>query len=179
MYPFHTAAGLVALLAGPLVFALPKGTKRHRRAGWVYVTAMLLLCGSSFGLYGTTPNFEGFGAFHVMALFSLATVLAGLVPVLLRRRFPGSWFPLHYHFMLWSYVGLLMALGSHVADGLVHVLKLGGLPHGWAWLVALGVCWGLPPAVGGPLIKRHFARFMQRFGTAVQPESELATDDAE
>ena len=176
---FHTLVGCIALLAGPLVFALPKGTQRHRRAGWVYTGSMVLLCGSSFGLYGTTPNFDGFGAFHVMAILSLLTVLAGLVPVLLRRRFPGHWFPLHYHFMLWSYVGLIMALGSHVAGVLVGLLVQAGLTANTAWLVSIALCWGLPPAVGAPLIKRHFARFMQRFGTRAPANLALATEGAE
>jgi hypothetical protein len=55
-----------------------------------------------------------FGPFHVAALVSLGTIVAGVVLAFLRRP-PGHWVEMHGTFMAWSYVGLLAALISEIA----------------------------------------------------------------
>src|SRR5262249_7547895 len=60
-----------------------KGTRAHVQAGWAYVASMACLNGSAFGLYNLTG---GFNTFHALAVFSLATVTAGVAQVLGRRR---------------------------------------------------------------------------------------------
>jgi Na+-driven multidrug efflux pump len=52
--------------------------------------------------------FGGFGPFHYMALFSLATVLGGLVPAFLKKP-KEKWLDMHYEFMSWSVIGLYAA----------------------------------------------------------------------
>jgi uncharacterized membrane protein len=152
MIAFHTACGLVALVAGAVVVLMPKGTRRHRQAGWVYVISMALLCATSFFIF---ELFGGFGVFHVMALVSSVSVLGGMVaPLLLRGRVRGGWLDMHFQFMLWSYVGLVMATGSHFMTPLESLLAR-HTPWGAAgrfWAVA-GACWGLPLIVGGVLIQ--------------------------
>jgi uncharacterized membrane protein len=102
---FHTVFGILALLLGAWIFVARKGTRAHVRAGWVYVASMACVNVSALALYHLTG---GFNTFHALAVFSLATVAAGVVQVLGRRRW-RKWLWRHYQYMAWSYVGLLAA----------------------------------------------------------------------
>ncbi len=150
MLAFHTACGLVALAFGAAVVFMEKGTRRHRRAGWVYVGSMALLCATSFFIF---ELFGGFGVFHAMALVSSVSILGGIAAPLLRGWIGEDWLEAHYMFMLWSYVGLVMATGSHFFE-VVGPLFYRHTPLGatGSYLATALVCWGLPCAVGGTLI---------------------------
>jgi uncharacterized membrane protein len=162
---FHTANGVVALVAGLVVILLPKGTRFHRAAGYVYAASMFVLCLASFGIRDTTPFFRGFGAFHVMAAVSLATVALGLRPALFRHRYK-NWYEHHFSFMLWSYVGLIMAFNSHFFRE-VFLFAAKGLNLGQGAGIALSVAllWGLPPALGTLLINRRAGVYKRRFAS--------------
>ncbi len=149
---FHTVTAVLALVAGFPIFFSKKGTRFHKRWGKIYVVSMLSLCISSFWLTGTTPFTEGFDVFHILAIVSLVSVIGGVIPVLAWYRFPG-WFEMHYFFMLYSYVGLVMALGSHFFE------YLPGVPQGIRALLF----WGLPYIVGTILIYRKRASFKAQF----------------
>lgn len=110
----HTIFGLAALLAGSAVVLLPKGTRWHRTLGHFYLTSMLSLNLTSLFIYDL---FGGFGPFHWMAVASLATLAAGLVPVLTRRP-KGRWLGLHAGIISGSYVGLLAAAAAEVTSRL-------------------------------------------------------------
>ena len=69
---FHTLTALLAMLFGAIVLLRPKGTRRHKQLGYVYVVNMFLLNFSAFGIY----NFGGKPSlFHLFALISFATIL--------------------------------------------------------------------------------------------------------
>jgi uncharacterized membrane protein len=106
----HAAFGVSALLLGIGVLALQKGTRLHRQIGHLYAANMLLLNGTALLIYDL---YGRFGPFHIAALGSLATLGAGLLPVLLRR--PGNWMERHADFMCWSYVGLVAAFIAEIA----------------------------------------------------------------
>lgn len=116
----HTAAAVGALLAGALVLVTRKGTRRHRQLGWAYVGSMLTLNLTALFIYRL---FGRFGAFHVGAVLSLVTVVAGTVAVLGARRSRGGHdlaararaLEKHYLWMTWSYVGLAAAAVSELA----------------------------------------------------------------
>lgn len=106
--PAHLAFAIAALLTGLAVILRQKGTRSHRLVGRAYVGSMLGLNVSAFMLYRL---FGQFGPFHVAALISLVTVIAGFVTVRWRRPC-GSWMGRHAYWMSWSYVGLLAAAAS-------------------------------------------------------------------
>jgi uncharacterized membrane protein len=106
----HLAFALSAIAAGGAVVALPKGTPLHRRIGWVYVSCMVGLNATALMIYRL---YGGFGPFHVAALLSLATIVAGTFAMLLRRP-KRNWLDHHAYWMSWSYVGLLAAAASEV-----------------------------------------------------------------
>jgi uncharacterized membrane protein len=166
MIIFHTVNGFIALIAGLAIILLGKGTRVHRIIGYIYVTSMYVLCFGSFFIQDTTPFFRGFGMFHVMALASIGTVTAGLIPAVYRSRF-DNWYQRHYSFMLWSYVGLIMAFNSHFFRPVflffgneVRLGKFLGL------IISILILWVLPPVFGRILINRRALLYRQRFGTS-------------
>lgn len=101
----HIAFAIAALAIGAVMFLQTKGGRRHRAFGYLYSGALLLVNLSSLLVYRDSA---GPGPFHILALVSLATLSAGLVPAILRKPRKG-WINRHAYFMSWSYVGLVAA----------------------------------------------------------------------
>ncbi len=141
----HTALAVAALILGPLVFVRTKGDRRHVLIGRMYAIAMLLVNVTGLFIYDL---FGGWGLFHWFAVFGLVTLAAGFVPVYLKRP-AGSWIELHYHFICWSYVGLVAAAFSEFFTRLPDFWPslAGVLPRSWFW-VALFACIAASMAVG-------------------------------
>jgi uncharacterized membrane protein len=121
----HVGFSVLAIALGSVIFSIQRGTPVHRRLGYVYITAMLTLNGSALMLYARDG---AFGPFHIAALLSLATLMAGALPVMLRRP-RGGWLPLHWELMSWSFVGLIAAA---VAEA---VFRIPGIPY-WPSIIA-------------------------------------------
>ena len=103
----HLAMALLATLSGTFVIIKSKGGKLHKRLGYVYVANMVGLNITALLIYDL---FGSFGIFHYGAIFSLITVLAGVVPAI--RRSNKHWIVRHYSFMYWSLIGLYAAFAS-------------------------------------------------------------------
>ena len=147
----HTMCALLALASGATVLLRAKGTRAHRRMGWVYVGSMVALNVSALMIYRL---FGGFGPFHVVALLSLATLIAGVVPAV-RKQPRDSWLERHYFFMAYSYLGLLAAAASEVAT------RMPGAGSAFWWAVvtaSVAVIWA-----GGILIRRRFSTTLAPF----------------
>ncbi len=140
----HLVFSLLSLVAGGLVLATAKGTRNHRRLGWLYVYSMLSLNVTALFLYRLNGTF---GPFHWAAIVSLLGVGAG-VAVAIRRRPAGKWIELHYHWMTWSYVGLSAAAVAEVMTRLI-------APGFW-WTVAVSSLAVF--VVGGGAIRRYASR---------------------
>jgi uncharacterized membrane protein len=107
----HVGFEMLALVFGLVIFCMTKGTQLHRCLGYLYVVSMLGLNVTALLIYRV---FGAFGPFHVLALVSLASVVAGLVPACLKRP-RGKWLRRHYEAICWSYVGLLAATAAEIA----------------------------------------------------------------
>ena len=148
---FHTLLGLIALISGAWNLATLKGTKRHRFVGWIYVGSMFGLIVSSFAIFDL---FGGFGPFHVMSLISGITIaLAIYFPI--RRSKHKYWLEHHYMWITWSYIGLVMATGSHL-------FEYG--PPGWSGIERAFLYWGLPCLTGAILIYMNKKRLLKQHG---------------
>ena len=101
----HVALAVASLTLGAAVFIRRKGGGWHRSLGYLYAGALMLVNVSALLVYEET---SGPGPFHVLAVVSLATLAAGVVPAFFRRPV-GSWVGSHAYFMSWSYVGLVAA----------------------------------------------------------------------
>lgn len=117
---FHTACGVLSLLLGTFIFLSAKGTRFHIRLGWAYVASMLCVNLSSLILYNLTGRAN---LFHALALFNVAMVIAGALQVVYRRRL-RNWLWRHYHYMCWSYVGLLAASNNEAFIRLAPLRRL-------------------------------------------------------
>jgi len=106
----HTVFGVVALLAGSAVVLLRKGTRWHRTLGHVYLTSMVSLNITALFIYRL---FGHFGPFHWLALSSLLTLIAGMVPVFTRRP-KGLWLERHAIFINMSFIGLVAATAAEI-----------------------------------------------------------------
>lgn len=143
----HTIFSILALLAGAYIFFNPKGTARHVFVGRIYIFSMAALLLTSFFIFDL---FGGFGAFHALSIVSIVTITLGMYFPLFARRYKG-WLIHHYMWMSYSYVGLIMAAGSHL---------FGLVPHWPSWLRVL-LFWGLPYILGSILIFRNRRRILQ------------------
>lgn len=145
----HLAFAVLAMVAGPVVLLLRKGDRRHRMVGWTYISAMVGLNITALGIYDLLGRF---GPFHIAALASLVTVIAGLIPV--RRRQPRRlWVRYHATWMVWSCVGLYAAAASEISTRYLDVTFWGTVVA--ATVVVLGV--------GGLLIRWFLPGSLERF----------------
>jgi uncharacterized membrane protein len=152
---FHTGCGTLALLLGAWVFLTRKGTRAHVRAGWAYVASMACLNGSALGPYHMTGRFN---TFHALAVFSLATVVAGVIQALGRRRW-RKWLWRHYQYMAWSYVGLLTATCNEAFVRVPHLQRLTAGAAAPIPLVAMSAVVALSGAVIFGMQRRVFAQY--------------------
>jgi hypothetical protein len=105
----HLISSIIALITGTLILVMTKGTKIHKKTGYIYAMAMLVLVTTSFMIYRL---FNGWGIFHWAALVSAITLAGGMIPAILKK--PDSWAPLHFSFMYWSVMGLYAAFAAEV-----------------------------------------------------------------
>lgn len=102
----HLLAALLAVAAGTTTILLPKGTRRHRIIGWVYVGSMVLVLCTAFRLYFL---FGRFGIVHWGAVGSSLALLLG-IGAAVSRSVVASWKRWHYLGMGASVTGLYAAL---------------------------------------------------------------------
>lgn len=107
----HLIFSIFALIFGTWVLAAQKGTRTHRRIGYLYAVSMILLLVTAFMIYSL---FGRFGVFHVAAIVSTITLAGGMVPVIWRMPKEG-WLNLHFSFMYWSVFGLYAAFLAEMA----------------------------------------------------------------
>jgi len=102
----HIICSSFALVFGTLVLFMRKGTRSHKRIGYLYVACMIGLLLSSFMIYGL---YHRFGPFHVASVISTIVLGLGMIPILTKRPLE-SWKFMHFNYMYWSVIGLYMAL---------------------------------------------------------------------
>jgi len=149
MGAMHFASAIAALVLGAMVLGAPKGTVFHRTVWAGYVAAMVILNVSSLAIYRLTGHFE---PFHALALFSLATVVRGMVPALRRR--PG-WLMAHYWSMAWSYLALLAAACSEIV---VRLFARAGIFTGPWQLIGAGIAIAILFVVIGMIVLPRLQR---------------------
>ena len=133
----HFVAAVIALLSGTAILALRKGTGLHVKIGYVYTVSMLVVNLTAFMIYRL---FGGFGIFHIAAMISLLTVLAGILPAWLRKP-ENNWLGLHFGFMYWSVMGLYAAFAAEVLTRIPDTPFLGMVGYATGGIMLLGgVC---------------------------------------
>lgn len=146
----HMVFGIVALLAGTAVVLLRKGTRGHRTLGHVYLTSMVSLNVTALFIYRL---FGHFGPFHWLALSSLLTLIAGMVPVFTRRP-KGLWLERHAIFINVSFIGLVAATSAETTS------RIPGFEEAFGPVV--GLTSALVIGVGMALLYRNLPRSIRR-----------------
>lgn len=146
----HTTFGVVALLAGTVVVLLRKGTRWHRTLGHVYLTSMISLNVTALFIYRL---FGHFGPFHWLALSSLLTLMAGMVPVFTRQP-KGLWLERHAIFINISFIGLVAATSAEITS------RIPGLEEAFGPVV--GLTSALVIVIGMVLLFRNLPKSVRR-----------------
>lgn len=108
---FHLAASVVAMVTGAYILFATKGTKTHKKIGYIYVLSMVLVCGSALGIYNLTGSF---GMFHILAFLGFGTLIAGMAPLLV-KGIQKEFRVFHLWFMYYSVLGLYAAFASELS----------------------------------------------------------------
>ncbi len=140
----HLASAVVSLVLGTIILIQIKGSSVHKQLGYVYTLAMLVLNGTSLGIYRL---FGGWGPFHYAAILSLATLAMGFLPAIART--PG-WKNWHVAGMYWSVIGLYAAFVSEV------VTRIPGVNFG----LMVGLATTAVMLAGGAVFRRNGKRWM-------------------
>lgn len=105
----HLIASIIALISGLFVVTTTKGTRQHKKIGYIYTAAMIIVNLTAFMMY----NLYGkFAIFHWFAVVSCLTLIAGMYPILTRKS--TNYILWHFEFMYWSVIGLYCAFVSEI-----------------------------------------------------------------
>jgi uncharacterized membrane protein len=75
----HLVAAMLAMILGPLAIYRKRRDRLHRVLGYAWVAAIALTAVSSFALHAVVLHFAfGFGAIHLLAVWALWTIWAGV-----------------------------------------------------------------------------------------------------
>lgn len=100
----HLAAAVVALVIGAMLMLMRKGVTFHRRAGWLWVSAMSIVAGSSIFITGV--NGDRWSFIHMITGW---TMIALPLAVIAARRHDVKQ---HRRFMMGMFYGGLIIAGG-------------------------------------------------------------------
>lgn len=100
----HFCTALLALLLAAVVLMAPKGTRFHKRLGYVFAITLLIVNISAGFMYNLTG---GFNVLHVFVMISMGSLLYGMIPAI--RRKPENWLRRHISGMTGAALGVWAA----------------------------------------------------------------------
>ena len=106
----HLAAAVLALGIGALNLARPKGTRAHRRLGWLWVALMATAALSSFWIFGLRDG-AGPSLVHLLSAWTLVALACAIY--FIRRGNVRA----HKAFMIGTFAGLAGAGLGALAPG--------------------------------------------------------------
>jgi uncharacterized membrane protein len=158
----HFAAGLLAVLAACVIFALPKGSRAHKVLGWTYVVAMGVSLVAILARTALAPR-----PFVVYAVGVVLVLVAAVAMSRARRRIV-AWRAWHGALMALTCLAALMAmagifgglaLGTPEGPGFyrqfnvaIGVLTVAGL----AFIASRPVIWGRTPRPAEVQARRRY-----------------------
>lgn len=155
----HLYAAITALIAGTFVLFTRKGTRNHKRIGYLYTMAMIILLVTAFMLYSL---FGGWGIFHWAAVISSATLAAGMMPIMTRK--PEKFYlALHLGFMYWSVMGLYAAFFAETLVRMPDIAFFDGSPDPIFYHIVSGCLIGTM-VIGTWFFIRYNRRWEEEYG---------------
>lgn len=153
----HLISAILALVLGTGVLVARKGTLLHRRIGYGYSLSMAVLNGTAFGLYHL---FDGYGPFHIAAIISLITLLAGLFPFIFNYR-GNHKMAHHIAWMYYSVIGLYAAFASEI------IVRIPGVPFS----LVVGLATLVVMVIGRYQFKKRYTGWKKMFMNINDAES--------
>lgn len=154
----HLIASLLAMITGLFVLVTTKGTRRHKKIGYVYAASMIILNITAFMIFRL---YGKFGLFHWMAIVSSLTLFAGLVPFLFIDK--KKYMYLHLSFMYWSVIGLYCAFAAEVFSRLPQILEIANEKKAAMFYQMIGVATTLVMIIGAIFYIRSVKTWTNRF----------------
>lgn len=148
----HLIFSILALITGTAIFIMKKGSKLHKQIGYSYNISMIGVVITAFMIYRL---FGGFGLFHIAAIVSGLTLIAGMYPAFFMRHKEG-WIGLHIGFMYWSVMGLYAAF---VAETMVRIPET-------PFFGMVGIATAVVMGIGGFVFYRNRAKWEKNFSQA-------------
>jgi len=104
----HLLFALGAFVLGGIQLVTKKGTRTHRVFGYVWVTAIVVICLTSFGIKEVMPHsmFWGYSPIHLLSLITLVQVARGIYFARNKN------IKMHRRCMLSTYIGGLLIAGA-------------------------------------------------------------------
>jgi uncharacterized membrane protein len=152
----HLIASISALILGTMSLSLKKGTALHKRIGYGYGVSMIILLITAFMLYNL---FGRWGIFHWAGVISSLTLVAGMLPVLLRSK---NFVSLHLGFMYWSVMGLYGAFTAEVLVRLPKIILSSGIPNSTFYTMT-GIAVAITMTVGAILFIKLSRTWQNQF----------------
>lgn len=103
--PLHAVAALAALGLGAVQFVLPKGTRRHKLLGWLWVLLMVAVSLSALFI-STIGTWGYFSPIHLLVPFTLFSLLGAVRAARLKDVRRHKWI------MSMLFVGALVITGA-------------------------------------------------------------------
>jgi len=103
----HLLFALAAFALGGIQLVTKKGTRTHRVLGYVWVTAMVVICVTSFAIKEVMPDgiFGGYSPIHLLSLYTLVQLGRGIYFARHKN------IRMHRRCMLQTYIGGLVIAG--------------------------------------------------------------------
>lgn len=115
----HSAFCTVALFAGPVALVMTKGTRLHKKAGYIYGVCMLAGSVTALGLYAPIPGLPTFNRFHWMSIATVVMVAFAIWAAPRQRSGLGAYG--HPMAMIGSYY---MLLGATINEAFARIEPL-------------------------------------------------------
>jgi uncharacterized membrane protein len=141
----HTVLAILGIVVGLMQFLRPKRGPTHRARGYAFVYAMLIADGAAMLIFQFTGRFN---ILHIGAIANMLCIILAIVPVLRSPR-PSNWKSQHYHWMSWSYVGLIAAAATELVVRTSHLAT-----REQAWTVTAATS-AIITAIGHVIINRY------------------------
>jgi len=154
---FHALFAILAIVLGPIIFLMKKGTVAHRFMGKLWMGSMLIVNIAAWLIYDLTG---GLSFFHLMSLLNLAALLPSMWFI---WRYGRSRNPVHLathaKTISWAYFGLCAAGAAQIMT----TMAPGFILRSWQGSLALGVSIFITGGVMTVVVPQVIKRLMKRY----------------
>lgn len=107
----HALPGLIALILGTIVLLSKKGTKSHKRRGYVWLSLMMVISITAIFIQEINPN--SYSPIHLLIPWTIFSIFFGIYAIKKYRKSKNNfWKNLHQWTMIGLFFGALVIAGA-------------------------------------------------------------------